>query len=213
MIVLPNPVLELHAVFHVVLAQQVVDDLHLGDVIGTADEEALDVSLLEQLPGCAVGNAAQHGAELVDGDHIGKVAESLFVISSCHDHSPIIDLSMADDLASFDLLRPLLRFRPSNDLHLPTFCRSFSVSPAVAVAVDFWAFSVRFSLKRRALSSSPATSGGFHSPPTSEKSVLLKIRWWRHRVGSSPTTGTMKKALFVYQTKALFSTKSVLSDG
>jgi hypothetical protein len=49
-------------------------------------------------------------------------------------------LSMADDLASFDLLRPLLRFRPSNDLRLPTFCRSFSVSPAVAVAVDFRAF-------------------------------------------------------------------------
>ena len=32
----------------------------------------------------------------------------------------------------------------------------------------------------------------------------LKIRWWRHRVGSSPTTGTNKKTSFVYQTKGVF---------
>ena len=33
------------------------------------------------------------------------------------------------------------------------------------------------------------------------------------RAGSSPVARTMKKALFVYQTKALFSTKSVLTGG
>ena len=32
----------------------------------------------------------------------------------------------------------------------------------------------------------------------------LKIRWWQHRVGSSPTTGTTKEVTFVYQKLLLF---------
>ena len=42
--------------------------------------------------------------------------------------------------------------------------------------------------------------------------VLKTVRAKVH-AGSNPAPSAMKKALFVYQTKALFSTKSVLSDG
>jgi hypothetical protein len=47
----------------------------------------------------------------------------------------------------------------------------------------------------------------------------LKIRWWQHRVGSSPTTGTSSKALginvslgflFFYVSKKFYKTQPVL---
>ena len=46
-----DPVFELEAVLHVVRAEQVVDDLHLGDVVGAADVEVLHVVPAEELAG------------------------------------------------------------------------------------------------------------------------------------------------------------------
>ena len=46
------------------------------------------------------------------------------------------------------------------------------------------------SLTDRALGVSLGTSIGNYSPLIAPQPVKLKIRWWQHRVGSSPTTGT-----------------------
>ena len=48
------------------------------------------------------------------------------------------------------------------------------------------------SLTDRALGVSLGTSIGNYSPLIAPQPVKLKIRWWQHRVGSSPTAGTIK---------------------
>lgn len=46
------------------------------------------------------------------------------------------------------------------------------------------------SLTDRALGVSLGTSIGNYSPLIAPQPVKLKIRWWRHRTGSTPVTGT-----------------------
>ena len=85
---LPDPVLEFEAVLHVVRAEQVVDDLQLGDIIGAADVEVLHVVSAEELAGGTFPDAAQHGPEFIDRHHVREGQKSSFVILSCHDCSP-----------------------------------------------------------------------------------------------------------------------------
>ena len=99
---LSDPVFELEAVLHVVGAEQVVDDLHLGNVVGAADVEVLHVVPAEELAGGTFPDAAQHGPEFVDRHHVREGQKSLFVILSCHDRSPLFfsDGSGSDKMIS-----------------------------------------------------------------------------------------------------------------
>lgn len=75
---------ELGAVFLVVVAEQIVDDLFLGDVVGGVAIEGLDVTGTPQLPDGAFSNAAQHGAELLQGHNVRVEPEASFIFMSCH---------------------------------------------------------------------------------------------------------------------------------
>lgn len=85
---LSDPVFELKAELHIVRVEQVVDDLHLGDVVGAADVEVLHVVPAEELAGGTFPDAAQHGPEFIDRHQVREGQKSFFVILSCHDHSP-----------------------------------------------------------------------------------------------------------------------------
>ena len=81
---LVDPVPELEAVFLVVVAEQIVDDLFFGNVVGGSDIEGLDVTGAQQLPGSALSNAAHHGAKVVQCHHIRIKPKASFVFMSCH---------------------------------------------------------------------------------------------------------------------------------
>ena len=79
-----DPVLQLVPVEAVVLADDVVDGPDLGDVVGGADHEVLHQALLQEPAGGDVGDAAQHGAELRQGQQVGIVFELPFILKSGH---------------------------------------------------------------------------------------------------------------------------------
>ncbi len=66
------------------VAEQVVYDFFLGDVVGGSDIEGLDEAGAQQLPGGAFSDPAQHGAELLQGHNVRIEPEASFIFMSCH---------------------------------------------------------------------------------------------------------------------------------
>ncbi len=62
-----DAVLQLAPVAAVVLTADVVDRLDLWDVVGRVDHEMLDAVFADELARGAVGDAAEHGSELFEG--------------------------------------------------------------------------------------------------------------------------------------------------
>ena len=79
-----DPVLQLVPVEAVVLADDVVDGPDLGDVVGGADHEVLHQALLQEPAGGDIGDASQHGAELLQSQQVGIVFELPFILKSGH---------------------------------------------------------------------------------------------------------------------------------
>lgn len=92
-----DAVLQLAAIETVVLAADVIDRLDLWNVIGRIDHEMLDAVLAHEPARGAVGDAAEHGAELFEGQQIGIGFELAFVLKSCHGFISCAYLSMAGD--------------------------------------------------------------------------------------------------------------------
>ena len=72
------------------LADDVVDGPDLGDVVGGADHEVLHQALLQKPAGGALGDAAQHGAELADGQQVGVGFKFAFILESGHGLPPVM---------------------------------------------------------------------------------------------------------------------------
>ena len=75
---------QLVSVAAVMLADDVVDGPDLGDVVGGADHEVLHQALLQKPAGGALGDTAQHGAELADGQQVGVGFKFAFILESGH---------------------------------------------------------------------------------------------------------------------------------
>lgn len=101
---------QLVSVAAVMLADDVVDGPDLGDVVGGADHEVLHQALLQKPAGGALSDAAQHGAELADGQQVGVGFKFAFILESGHGLPPVCGLSMADGTPVPDGPgRPILR--------------------------------------------------------------------------------------------------------
>ena len=81
----------------VVGAEHEVDDFCFGNEVGVADDVVLHQIFAQKLPGVGIADT-EHGAEFCDGYHIRVEAETLFIILSCHDHSPFLAVHVAHDV-------------------------------------------------------------------------------------------------------------------
>ena len=109
------------------LADDVVDGPDFGDVVGGADHEMLHQALLQKPAGGALGDTAQHGAELADGQQVGVGFKFAFILESGHGLPPVCGLSMADGTPVPDGPgRPILRPWPPFGLR---FTRLFPMLP------------------------------------------------------------------------------------
>ena len=82
----------------------------------------LHQALLQKPAGGALGDAAQHGAELADGQQVGVGFKFAFILESGHGLPPVCGLSMADGTPVPDGSgRPILGPWPPFGLRFPRF--------------------------------------------------------------------------------------------
>ena len=115
-----DSVLQFEPIFHIMVAEQIVDDVLLGYVIGASNVVMRDDVLAQQFARGAVANASEHSAEFIDRNHVGEGAESFFVVASCHNILLLNILSMAEDTVKYDVccVRSSAN-RPPIDLRFP----------------------------------------------------------------------------------------------
>ena len=177
----------------VVLADDVIDGTDLGDVVGGADHEVLHQALLQKPAGGALGDTAQHGTELADGQQVGVGFKFAFILESGHGLPPVCGLSMADGTHVPDGPgRPILGPWPPFGLRFPMIFPTLLKKHFVRRngLFSFFqpkcpCFSALFQLPQVLLTGVRANQLRFAKQDS--KSVGLIIR-----VGSSPTTGTIE---------------------
>jgi len=184
---------QLVSVAAVMLADDVVDGPDFGDVVGGADHEMLHQTLLQEPAGGALGDAAQHGAELADGQQVGVGFKFAFILESGHGgllkwfvNGRWHACSRWSRKADFGAVASVW----------PPISEAFSNTPEKALCQaqrTFFLLPAKMSLLFGSFSTSPGSPQRRRRNLPSLYETGLKILCWRQRVGSSPTTGTKTK--------------------